>query len=192
MSGNRPTRRPYLYAVLLDVAGVVIAILLCTRGMSGLQESTQLLVPGTCELSLKKPGDYTIYHEHTSVMNGKLFVAGQSIDGLACTLVNKATGASIPLHVPGARSSYTIGARSGTSVLGFHLSEGGTYLLSAAYPDRASGPQAVLAVTGGTHKLFLNLLLGILVMTGSFIASAVLIVKTWLARRRVHAPPPPG
>src|SRR3990172_6931151 len=73
--------------------------------------------------------------------------------GLAI-LVFKTTGSKIPLSHSSMNSTYSVGGRSGVSVLEFLIDKPGAYELSAWYPEGKEGTEVVLAIGHGfTGKL---------------------------------------
>ena len=146
----KPGTGYYALAALLVVCGVLGCAGFFWWGLGGLGDDlTQVLVPGSTTLNLKDPGDYTIFHEYRSVMNGKVYSNTQGVDGLQLTLTNKTTGQVIPLSQPMGHSTYNYGGRSGSSVFDFTITQPGAYDFSGAYPPGQPAPQAVFAIGQG-------------------------------------------
>lgn len=78
---------------------------------------TQVVVPGSADLALKKELSYTVFLEEEFVANGWIYSATESVRGLTCTV--KAKGSSETIKVSQAQGSvtYNVNGRSGRSVL---------------------------------------------------------------------------
>ena len=90
-------------------------------------ELTQVLVPGRSELTLKESGSYTVFHEHESVVNGRVFSTDAGVNGMRCALIDPKTGLEVPMIPASTKTHYSLGGRSGVSVLEFNLAEPGTH-----------------------------------------------------------------
>jgi hypothetical protein len=146
----RPGRWLYGVAALLFVAGWVLFALILWKSLSGIYEGMpQVVVPGSGEVTLAKPGNYTIFHEHESVVGQRLYSASRGVPGLECSLRSKATGAPVELKRSFSNTTYSMGGRSGVSFLDFTVDQPGVYILSAEYPQGTDGDETVLAVGQG-------------------------------------------
>ena len=87
--------------------------------------------------------------EEQSVVNGKVDPTTESIRGLACRVSSIPRGNAVRLKRPGANTTYTVGARSGHSVLEFSIREDGNYKFACDYGENSHGPEAVVAVGSG-------------------------------------------
>jgi hypothetical protein len=82
----------YVVAVLLFIAGGVGAGWTLWSGLSDIGALiVRITVPGSGELTLDKPGNYTIYHERNGVTDGHVS-AVESLAGMTVTVTNEATG----------------------------------------------------------------------------------------------------
>jgi hypothetical protein len=158
------------------------------KNLSGLADKLrQVVVPGNVELTLSKPGKYTIYYEYRSVVGTRIFSTEQSLPGLECHLVSRATGSSIPLSRVTGSSSYTLGGRSGVAVLDFAIDRAGAYELSAGYPEGREGPEVVLAIGQGfTWGILIAVFGGLATVFGSMGAALAIAVITLLKRMRAE------
>lgn len=175
----RPGRRWYVIALAIFLIGSLLAGVLAYRFVTGLlnltDSLTQVVVPGTADLTLEDSGDYTIFYEYQSVVDGRVYITGAAVPGLDVSLVSKENGSPVTLSSPGTSTTYTVGDRAGVSILAFSIDRPGTYELSASYPPGRSGPDVVLAVGQGVGR-------GILTSIGSFFgAGAVFCGATILA-----------
>ena len=113
----RPGRWLYGLAAVIFVAGWALFAVVLWKSLSGIGEGLQqVVVPGTAELNLPKPGKYTIFHEYKSVVSNRIYSMSQDISGLECSLRFKATGAPIKLSTSLTNSTYSVGGRSGASL----------------------------------------------------------------------------
>ena len=114
------------------VAGCVYFGVFLWQNISRIGENlTQLVAPGKSQLTLSKPGKYTIFHEYQSVVGNKVYSTSRELSGLECSLVSMSTGDEIALSPSAMNSTYSLGSRSGVSVLDFRIESPGTYELSA-------------------------------------------------------------
>ena len=192
MSGEatiRPSWWFYVLAVLVLLGGGGLSAVLLISGLIGMSKDlTQVLAPGKTVLTLKEAGDYTIFLERESVMDGRAYSTVGDVSGLRCTLVNKDSGAEVELSRPAGSESYTMGGRSGVSAFSFELSQPGAYELSAEYPDGQSGPQVVLAIGHAFVRRLLTTIIEVFGIGGGSIALALIIgVWTFVARLRARA-----
>ncbi len=188
----RPGRWLYGLAAVIFLSGWGLFGVILWKSLSGIGERLQqVVVPGTAEVSLPKPGKYTIFHEYQSVVGSRIYSMAQDIPGLECSLQNKATGAPVELSRSVSSSSYSVGGRSGVSFMDFHIGQPGTYLLSAAYPEGVSGPETVLAVGQGVGLRIVAGVLGSLAAVFGCIGLAVAIaVYTGVKRYKASRRPP--
>ena len=181
------SRFGYVLGALCLVAGMAVAGWLVWSEIVSLQSAfTRFVVPGTAELTLDKIGTYTIFHEAESVVDGQVYSA-QNIAGLTVSVTSEADGKQIPVSVPIASSTYTVGGHSGKSVLAFSIAQPGRYRLTAGYAAGHSGPQTVLAISQGFVWGLVCTILGTLGATFvGFGAALALILTTYFRRRRIQ------
>ena len=192
----KPSRGYYVLAALVLAAGLAGAAVFVVRGISDvtdfMESWTQMVVPGQHELTLAEAGEYTVYHEYRSSIEGKVYSMEQgSLPGLECTLLSKASGEQIPLSEATVHSTYSFGSRSGVSVFDFEVSSPGTYVFSAQYSEGQEGPEAVMAVGQGIVKEILVAIFGALVsfFVGIGVAIAITVItceKRKKARKRLQ------
>jgi hypothetical protein len=143
--------RPSLYHCLWSIAFFAIGMgLFCFflfQSLTHLTDNlTQIVVPGSTELSLRHGLNYTVFLEEQSVVNGKIYSTTESVSGLECHVTSVQNGATIPILTSKMTSSYSVSNRSGHSVLEFRTNEDGKYLFACAYGPSSKGPETVLAV----------------------------------------------
>lgn len=171
----RPGRHWYVAAGAVFLIGSLLAGVLAYRFVSGLlnltDSLTQVVVPGTADLTLEDSGDYTIFYEYQSVVDGRVYMTGESVPGLDVSLVSREDGSPVALTSPATRTTYNVGERAGVSVLSFSIDRPGTYELSASYLPGRSGPEVVLAVGQGVGR-------GILTSIGAIFGAGALFCAT--------------
>ena len=166
----------YGLAGIIFISGWVFFAVFLFKNLSGLSgKLQQAVVPGTAEIHLSQPGDYTIFYEHESVVRNRVYSTAQQVSGLECTLVSKTTGVVIPLTRSTTNSTYSISGRSGRSLLEFHVDQPGTYLLTAQYAEGQTGPEIVLAIGQGFVTGILTAVFGGLAIVFGGIGLAVAI-----------------
>jgi hypothetical protein len=187
-----PSRAWYIVAAIIGVGAIAAAgwLLVVRLGSIG-AGLVQILVPGSADLELKTAGTYTIFHERTSQLDGRIYTS-TDVSGLRVTVRDVAGGRELAMRRPAGSSTYDFGGRSGVAILAFTVETPGTHRLVAAYEDGRSRPQAVLAVGAGfIGGLVTTILLSVgLVMLG--LAVAVLIVIVVVLKRRRAAAVPTG
>ena len=176
----------YAVAALLFIAGGVGAGWTLWSGISDLGASiVRVNVPGSGELTLDKPGNYTIYHEREGVAYGRV-AAVESLAGLTVTVTNEATGAKLAVKTPNFTGSYTINGHGGVSVLAFDAPQPGRYRLVGAYDDGRAEPKTVLAVNLGVFgRMFRTITTAFFVGGVGALAALVIVLVTFFQRRRM-------
>jgi hypothetical protein len=181
---------------------IVFSIFLFSSLLSNVSSLTQMpsiqvIVPGTSDIMLSETGKYTIFYEYQSVVGNRVFSTGENIPGIQLNLISKETGAEVPLSSTSMSMTYTIGSRSGTGIFDFTIDKPGTYQLLASYPSstvegqqQGQGPEIVLSIIHGkvVDNFFGNIIGtafgGFAIFFGSFIAGIVILVITFLKRRK--------
>ena len=150
----------------------------------------QTVVPGQSEIELSEPGDYTIFYESPSVVDGRKIVGPSQFPAdLTLSVTDLKTGAEIPLSGTGMTTmSYDYGGRSGRSILTFTVPSATTVELSGAYEKGSSGPEVVVTVQQATKffKEIFQMVIGMFVAIGGgvlvFIGAIVTLVITLVRR----------
>lgn len=182
-----PSRWWYAFGVLpIVVGGAFIAVSL-VDALEGLGDSLeQIELPGQKELHLELPGKYTVFYEHFSNVEGRIYDTGrEEISGLDLSLISRATGGEIPLTSPGMSSTYSLEGRSGVAVSEFTIEEPGWYEFSGVYSEPRPAPQVVFAIGREFEKeLIRTLLLMFAVMGGAALLGVGLWIWVYLKRKR--------
>lgn len=156
----RPSSWWYGLAGLVLVFGCLIAAGFFSLGARDLQAAmaeaydldrlTQVVVPGSVDLTLAKTGVYAVYYEYRSVVDGVVYARSETPPALVCTLTSQATGADaggVPDYVQ-ISDGYASndGQRVGVLIRSLTIDEPGTYTFSGRYADGRSQPEIVLTV----------------------------------------------
>lgn len=184
-SSSGPGRWYYGLAALIAVAGVAVSISTMISGIGSLgSDLQQVVVPGNGDLQLYERGEYTIFYENQTVVDGRVYSTGEDIPGLQIEVTNKTTGQEVATHSPEGSMSYSLGSRSGRSVLAFDIDQPGIYELSAGYPEGNNGPEVVLAVGHGLFgNVFSSIVFPLAIFFGSIAAAAIMVIVTYLKRQ---------
>jgi hypothetical protein len=182
----RPGRGYYGLAAIVFISGWVLFGLFLFRNLSGISSKLQqVVVPGKTELSLNRPGSYTIYYEQESVVGSKVYSTSRSLSGLECTVTAKATGEEVTLSRAAVSSRYAVGGRSGYSVFDFKIDRPGVYEIAAQYSEGQEGPQVVLAVGQGfTMGVLTTVFGGLAILFGSIGLAVAIAVYTAVKRHK--------
>lgn len=181
-----PGRWYYGLAAVVFISGWVLFGLFFYRNLSGISSKLQqVVVPGKTELSLNRPGSYTIYYEQESVVGSKVYSTSRSLSGLECTVTAKATGEEVALSRAAVSSRYSVGGRSGYSVFDFKIDRPGIYEIAAQYPEGQEGPEVVLAVGQGfTMRVLTTVFGGLAIVFGSIGLAVAIAVYTAVKRHK--------
>jgi hypothetical protein len=205
---KRPSRWAYAVAALIPVLGCLIAMVMTYQwfpGLPGTFESrmnldnlTQVIVPGSEEITFAESGAYAVYYEYRSVVDGVVYASSQTPPALICSLTSKTTGADIgvaPDYVPTNSYSTKDRERVGVLIRSITIDEPGTYTFSCRYAGDKSEPAVVLAVGpnfvweffGIAARTVVTTAAGLAVLVGSGAVAAVVVIVTAAKRRRGSA-----
>jgi len=179
-----PRAWPYFLAAMLAGAGVALGAWLIAHGVRGLAKMAgpQFVVPGRHAITLAEPGRYVIYHEAQAVVGGRTYTAAPGAPGLTCTLLDKSTGRQVPLAASMASTTYSLGGRSGRSLLQFRVDRPGEYELSVDY-GQSTGPPTVVAVGRGFSGRGLAAILSACLVLPAFLLAGLIIALVTFLRR---------
>jgi len=175
----------YGLAVLIIILGFVAFAGYLFAGISSTESGLmQLTAPGDAELSLKEPGEYTIFYESQSYFNGSVYnTGGQMPGGLKISISEKASGETLATNTA-TGTTYSMGGRSGQSITAFKVERPGIYWINTSYP-KVPGPDVVLAVGKGfVEGIFHLITVAMLLLFGSIAIAAVITFVTYTRRKK--------
>ena len=155
----KPGKIFYGVSLLILVMGSIIGGIIVMAGWSWVYE--RVTVPGTNTIELNEPGNYIIFFEHKSMVDGKL-VETDNINGLVSTLRNIETGEVIELDEPSWNTTYSIAGNEGEGIFSFGIDEIGKYELESWYED-GEGEEARLVISKGIGMLIRPVILSVVV-----------------------------
>jgi hypothetical protein len=152
----------------------------------------RVVVPGNAVLTLDKAGQYTIYHEKKSTVDGRYY-ASETVSGLRLRLTDEATGTPVKLTEPAVAANYTIGNKTGSSIYAFMIDRAGRYRLAADLAEDRSEPKAVLSIEQGMLGEMFSLIFGTMAIAfaGLGVAGAIVLVVLWRRSKAVPKPVQP-
>jgi len=179
-----PTVWYYGLAVLIIVIGFAAFAGFMYLGISNMQNDLlQMKAPGAVEMNLSGAGEYTIFYENKSYLNGTIYNTDERMPGLHISLKEVATGDDLVVSAPNESLTYSIGDRSGRSIMVFEVARPGIYQVNASYPE-SEGPQVVLAIGKGMAEGMLSSIIFSIAALVSSIAIAAAIVYTTYRKRK--------
>jgi len=206
---NRRERRPpgwiQVVAVLIPILGCLTAMVMVHRWFPGLPGTlgfetdpdnlTQVVVPGSQEITFTEAGAYGVYYEYRSVVNGVVYAASKTPPALACRLTSRDTGDDIqvaPDYVPTNCYSVNDRERVGALIGSITMDRPGAYIFSCQYAHGGSEPDVVVAVGPNfvweffdiAAKTIVTATAGVAVLVGSGILAAVILIVAVARRRR--------
>ncbi len=175
----------YGLAVLIIVLGFAAFTGSIYSGITDAESGLlQMLAPGGADLFLQGPGEYMIFYENNSYMGGKFYSTGEQISGLEIHVREKATGLDLATYPANTSFTYSLGSRSGRSILAFNIERAGIYQFNTSYSGRA-GPEVVLAIGKGVVEgLFSSIVISLAALFGSIAIAAVISFVTYSRRKR--------
>ncbi len=187
MSGRnvQPSIWYYCLAVLIVIVGFAAFAWSLFSGISSVGSGlVQMTAPGYADLDLKEPGEYTIFYENQSYFNGSFYSTAEQIPGLQIKVSEKSSGRTVATYPASGSVTYSIGGRTGRSIMAFNVEEAGVYQINASYPG-GSGPQVVLAIGKGVAEgIFYLVITSIALLFGSIIIAAVISFVTYTRRKK--------
>ena len=175
----------YGLAVLIIVLGFAAFAGSIYSGITDAESGLlQMVAPGGANLFLKEPGEYIIFYENNSYLNGTLYSTGEQMSGLEILVKEKATGIDLATYPAKSSFTYSLGNRSGRSIMAFTTPRAGIYQVNASYSGRA-GPRIVLAIGKGiVEGIFSSIMISLAALFGSIVIAAVITFVTYRRRKR--------
>lgn len=183
----------FVVAGLIALAGFASALFYVMPRLGAADAGMiRVVVPGNAVLTLDKAGQYTIYHEKKSTVDGRYY-ASETVSGLRLRLTDEATGTPVKLTEPAVAANYTIGNKTGSSIYAFTIDRAGRYRLAADLAEGRSEPKAVLAIEQGMLGEMFSLIFGTMAIAfaGLGVAGAIVLVVLWRRSKAVPKPVQP-
>jgi len=167
------------------VSGFAAFAGLLYSGISGSVEGLmQIKAPGNAELNLSGSGEWTVFYENNSYFDGKVYSTGEEISGLEIQVREKATGLDLAVYPAKVSHSYSLGSRSGRSILAFQAERAGLHQINSSYSG-PMGPEIILAVGKGMAEgLFSSIALSMALLFGSIVLASIVAYSTFSRRKR--------
>jgi hypothetical protein len=145
----------------------------------------QTLMPGTTQVSLKKPGPYTVFHEYKSAFNGTDYVVPQGILGMQCSLTFNESGKDVELIETAGETAYSLKNRSGVSIFKFVIPKPGLFDFSCQYDDDGTEPKTVLTITQSIFgQLIKSIFVGFLIFGVAIFTGIISFYIIYLKRKQ--------
>ncbi|HUM80672.1 MAG TPA: hypothetical protein PLQ38_02750 [Methanothrix sp.] len=175
----------YALAVLIVISGFAAFAGLLYSGISGSVEGLiQIKAPGNAELNLSGSGEWTVFYENNSYFDGKIYSTGEEISGLEIQVREKATGLDLAVYPAKVSHSYSLGSRSGRSILAFQAERAGLYQINSSYSARI-GPEIILSVGKGMAEgLISSIAISMALLFGSIVLASIVAYYTFSRRKR--------
>ena len=160
----------YLIALLIPVFACLGTVLLVYPNIPeipgalddvGVENLTQVIVPGSADVSFPKEGAYAVYYEYRSVIDGVSYARDEYPPIMKCQLRSKATGESVrlaPTNVKGNVYTTHYPERAAVTYKEISIDQPGTYTFSCQYANGATLPKSVMAVGPNIVWGFFNIL----------------------------------
>jgi hypothetical protein len=200
MNNDRPAGPSWWYCVgggVVILVGLGLFLYTILHGISHVTDSlAQIVVPGERDLTLMPKLKYTIFLETQSVVDGRIY-STKSVSGLSCLVTSQASGKSIDTYQPAMNTTYSTGARDGSSVLEFRTEESGVYRVSCDYGAGIQGPQVVVAVGSDVAERIFSIVTKSLAsffggfMLGGAVILTVVVLRVRARRQPAKPGPPP-
>ncbi|KMQ50005.1 hypothetical protein CHISP_3094 [Chitinispirillum alkaliphilum] len=181
----KPSKVFYGVSGVTFLTGIILFVSVLFSGISSSagKINNRVIVPGKEVIELEEVGKHTIYLEHRSVIDGKVFETN-NINGLMGSLRNIETGESINITSASVNSSYSFDGREGKSIFDFVINETGKYELEAWY-ETGEGERAVLAIGKGFGmELIRTVISGVGILFISFGVSVTIFLVTLFKRKK--------
>lgn len=180
----QPSIRYYGLSMLIIVIGFLAFAGLIYSGVSNIESSlVQIKAPGNADLDLKEPGEYTLFYENQSYFNGSIYNTGEQIPALQFSVSEKASGQTLATY-PASGSTYSMGSRTGRSVMSFNVEKTGIYWINTSYP-KEPGPEVVLALGSGVMDgIFYFVFTALALLFGSIAIAAFISYRTYTRRKK--------
>ncbi len=200
----KPTRWFYVLAILLPILvclGTAFVVYLNVPDLPGALDAigvknlTQVVVPGSADVTFHQKGAYAVYYEYRSVIDGISYARNEYPPIMICQLKSKDTGRNVrlePSQVEGNVYTTRNPTRAGMMYKMISIDQPGVYTFSCNYPDGSAIPRSVMAVGPNMVWEFFNIavkpitagLVGTIVFVGACGFSILLIALVAFKRHQ--------
>ncbi|HEY5730328.1 MAG TPA: hypothetical protein VIS72_09780 [Anaerolineales bacterium] len=155
---KKPSRWYYVLALSIPIIACVGTAFLAYSNVPelpgaleefGVQDLTQVVVPGSADVSFPKKGAYAVYYEYRSVIDGVGYVREEYPPIMRCELRSKATGKAVKLEPTNVKGNVYVTHnpnRAGVMYKEISIDQPGIYTFSCQYTDSRTIPKSVMAV----------------------------------------------
>ncbi|VAX24647.1 hypothetical protein MNBD_NITROSPINAE02-2019 [hydrothermal vent metagenome] len=148
----------------------------------------RVLAPGSYEIELEREGDYSIYYEYESELQGKQYFSRIEDRNFDISLTSKAPPKKIEIDRPFGSVKYMLPGRKGVAIGAFKITEPGIYTFSVSQADDTKGARAVIAIGSGMFgfigETILMVLGGLAIFVATFALAAIIMVAVYIKRSR--------
>jgi len=160
MSQNKqsPSRLFYVLAILIPFFACLGTALLVYPNIPelpgaleaiGVKNLTQVVVPGSADVSFPKKGAYAVYYEYRSDIDGVSYARDEYPPFMRCQLRSKVTGEAVKLEPTKVKGNIYVTqnpSRAGVMYKQISIDQPGIYTFSCQYTDGRTIPKSVMAV----------------------------------------------
>ena len=171
MSNNKqkPSRWYYVLALFIPIFACVVTGSLVYRSVpelpgaleaAGIQNLTQVIVPGSADIYFPKAGAYAVYYEYRSVIDGVSYTRDEYPTIMRCQLKLKATGIAVKLEPTNVKGNVYVTRnpnRAGVMYKQISIDQPGIYTFSCQYMNGRTIPKSVMAVGPNIVWEFFNI-----------------------------------
>jgi hypothetical protein len=174
----------YGLAVLIIIIGFAGFAGFMYQGVSIMHNDLiQMKAPGTAMLNLSEAGEYTVFYENRSFLDGNIYDTPEQIPDLHVSITEVATGSDLAVHASDESITYGLGDRSGRSIMAFEIIRPGLYQVNASY-SKGKGENVVLAIGKGIAQGMLSsIIFSISALVFSIALAAVIVYITYKKRK---------
>ena len=167
----KPTRWFYVLAICLPIFACLATAFMVYINVPelpgsldaiGIKNLTQVVVPGSADVTFTQKGAYAVYYEYRSVIDGISYARNEYPPIMVCQLKSKDSGRNVrlePSQVEGNVYTTHNPTRAGVMYKMISIDQPGVYTFSCNYPDGSAIPRSVMAVGPNLVWEFFNIAL---------------------------------
>jgi hypothetical protein len=126
----------------------------------GIKDLTQVVVPGSADVTFPKKGAYAVYYEYRSVIDGVSYTRDEYPPIMRCQLRSKATGIDVELEPTNVKGNVYVTRNPNRAAVMYKeisIDQPGIYTFSCQYTDGRTIPKSVMAVGPNIVWEFFNI-----------------------------------